>query len=165
LYKGKNIELLNFSQYIKELAENLFLTYKLDIDVNLNFDLEENIFLDMDIAIPLGIAINEIVTNSFKYAFSGRDNGDIRIKLHRDECKSSNFTLSVSDNGVGIPGDLDIKDLDSLGLQLVTTLVEQLDGEFELKRDKGTEFIIRLTVTENNNPESMASIQQFIDND
>ena len=88
--------------------------------------------------------------------FTDRDNGEIRIKLLREEngesktegCKSTTFTLSVSDNGVGIPEDLDIEDLDSLGLQLVTTLVDQLDGELELKRNYGTEFIIKFTVKE-----------------
>ncbi|HET8686214.1 MAG TPA: PAS domain S-box protein, partial [Methanosarcina sp.] len=159
LYKGKNIDLLNFSQYIKELANNLLLTYRLKIDVSLNFDLEENIFLDMDTAIPLGIAINEIVSNSFKYAFSGRDKGEIRIKLHKEgngECytegdKSTSYFLSVSDNGIGIPEDLKIEDLDSLGLQLVTSLVDQLDGELQLKRDNGTEFTIQFNVTEKEN--------------
>ena len=62
------------------------------------------------------------------------------------ECKSTSYVLSISDNGIGIPEDLDIENLDSLGLQLVTTLVEQLDGELELKRDNGTEFIIRFAV-------------------
>ncbi len=162
LYKGKNNELLTFSQYVKEFVENLILTYKLESDVSYNFDLEENIFLDMDTAIPLGIIINELVTNSFKYAFSGRDEGEIRIKLHREEGeskikdgKSTTFILSVADNGVGIPEDLEIEDLNSLGLQLVTTLVEQLDGELDLKRDNGTEFIIRFSVTENENPLSV----------
>ena len=151
LYKGKNIDELNFSQYIKDLVNNLLLTYRLETDVSLDFDMEENISLEMDTAIPLGIIINELVTNSFKYAFSGRDKGEIRIKLHGDECKSSNFTLSVSDNGVGIPEDLKIEDLDSLGLQLVTSLVDQLDGELELNRDNGTDFIIRFTVAEKDN--------------
>jgi len=156
LYKGKNTDVINFSQYIKVLAESLLLTYRLDIEVNLDFDLEENLFLDMDTAIPLGIIINEIVSNSFKYAFSGRDKGEIRIKLFRKEngeCKnegfkSTTFILSISDNGIGIPKDLDIENLGSLGLQLVTTLVDQLDGELELKRDNDTEFTIRFTVIE-----------------
>jgi two-component sensor histidine kinase len=107
----------------------------------------------MDTAIPIGIVINEIVSNSFKYAFSGRDKGEIRVKFYREEgeCKTEGcniipYVLSVSDNGVGIPEDLEIKDLDSLGLQLVTTLTDQLDGKLELKRDNGTEFIIRFTV-------------------
>jgi PAS domain S-box-containing protein len=169
LYKGKNIELLNFSQYIKELADNLLLTYKLETDINFIFDLEKNVFLEMDTAIPLGIVINELVTNSFKYAFSGRDKGEIRLKLHRDKSEGcntegsiTNITLSVSDNGIGIPSDLDIEDLDSLGLQLVTTLVEQLDGELELKRDNGTEFIIRFTVMKNNN---QGSEPQLVNNE
>ena len=156
LYKGKNTDVINFSQYIKVLAESLLLTYRLDIEVNLDFGLEENLFLDMDTAIPLGIIINEIVSNSFKYAFSGRDKGEIRIKLFRKEngeCKnegfkSTTFILSISDNGIGIPKDLDIENLGSLGLQLVTTLVDRLDGELELKRDNDTEFTIRFTVIE-----------------
>ena len=156
LYKGKNIDLLNFSQYIKELANNLLLTYSLKTNVSLNFDLEENIFLDMDTSIPLGIVINEIVSNSFKYAFSGRNKGEIRVKFYREEegeskkegCTNVSYVLSISDNGVGIPEDLEIEDLDSLGLQLVTTLVDQLDGELEMKRNNGTEFIIRFTVIE-----------------
>jgi len=174
LYKGKNIDLLNFSQYIKELANNLLLIYSLKTDVSLNFDLEENIFLDMDIAIPLGIAINEIISNSFKYAFSGRDKGEIRIRLHREgngkskneEFASTAYVLSVSDNGIGIPEDLNIEDLDSLGLQIVTSLVDQLDGELQLKKDNGTEFTIEFNVTEKDNQVS-APVSQFqlVDND
>ena len=73
---------MNFSSYIKELAENLFLTYRLgNTDISLNMDLEENLFFDMDTAVPLGIIINELVSNSLKHAFSGRDKGEIRIKL------------------------------------------------------------------------------------
>jgi PAS domain S-box-containing protein len=155
LYKGKNIEVLNFSQYIKELAENLLLTYRLENNVSLNLDLEENILYDLDTAIPLGIIVNELVSNSLKHAFQGRDKGLIQIKLHRDENRESKsedfesvFVMKVSDNGVGIPEDLEIEDLDSLGMQLVTSLVDQLDGEFELRKDNGTEFTIKFTVIE-----------------
>jgi two-component sensor histidine kinase len=128
----------------------------------------------MDTSIPLGIAINEIISNSFKYAFSGRDKGEIRIRLHREgngESKSEEFAstayvLTVSDNGVGIPENLDIEDLDSLGLQLVTSLVDQLDGEFELKRGNGTEFTVKFNVTEKANQTSPPVSQlQLVDND
>ena len=97
--------------------------------------------------------------NSFqsKYAFNGRDNGE-QIKLRREEgeCKKednmdTSFTLTVSDNGVGIPENIDIEDLDSLGIQLITTLADQLDGKLELKRNNGTEFIIRFTVSKKDN--------------
>ncbi len=166
LHKSEGLDTLNFSPYIEELAENLFQTYRLgNTNVRLNMDLEENIFFDMDTAVPLGIIINELVSNSLKHAFSGRDKGEIRIKLHRKEneenksegCKSTSFILTVSDDGIGISKSLDIEDLDSLGLQLVTSLVDQLDGELELKRNHGTEFTIRFTVTEKNNPASASA--------
>ena len=156
LYKGEGTDTLDFSTYIRELAENLFQTYRLKSkNIHLNMDLEENAFFDMDTAVPLGIIVNELVSNSLKHAFQGRDKGEIRIKLRREEgeykrkaIRSASFILTVSDNGVGIPENLDIEDLDSLGIQLITTLVDQLDGELELKRNNGTEFTIRFTVTE-----------------
>ncbi|MDW5559913.1 PAS domain S-box protein [Methanosarcina sp.] len=163
-HKGGGTDTLNFSQYIKNLADNLFLTYKFGSDgIILDMDIEENIFFDMDTSIPLGMIINELVSNSLKHAFSGREKGEIKIKLHREErkeciesisedCKSTNFTLTISDNGVGILEELDIEDLNSLGFQLVISLVDQLDGEFELKRNNGTEFTMRFTVTEKDDP-------------
>jgi PAS domain S-box-containing protein len=177
LYKGGGFETLNFSPYIGELAKDLFLTYKLEnTDISLNTDLEENILLDMDTAIPLGMIVNELISNSLKHAFIGRDKGEIRVKLHREEkgecinhrqesksedCKNKTFILTVSDNGVGIPENLDIENPNTLGLQLVTSLVDQLDGELEMKRNNGTEFIIRFTVMENNNQESVPAAQRL----
>ena len=152
LYKGERTDTLDFSTYIRELAENLFRTYSLKSkNIQMNTDLEENAFFDMDVAVPLGIIVNEIVSNSLKHAFQGRDEGEIRIKLRREESegsKSDSFVLTVSDNGVGIPENLDIEDLDSLGIQLINTLVEQLNGKLELKRNNGTEFSVRFTVKE-----------------
>jgi PAS domain S-box-containing protein len=166
LYKGGGFETLNFSSYIEELAENLFQTYSLgNTCISLKLDLAENVFFDMDIAVPLGIIVNELVTNSLKHAFQGRDKGEIQIKLQREEIgsylksinenfDSTTFELTVSDNGVGIPENFGIEELDSLGLQLVTSLVDQLDGEHEIKRNNGTEFTVWFTVKEKNNPES-----------
>jgi PAS domain S-box-containing protein len=161
LYKGGETDKLNFSSYVRKLAENLILAYTVgNKDISLDVDLEESTFFNVDTAVPLGIIVNEIVSNSFKYAFSGRDKGEIRIKLHREKegeckkegCKTKSYVLSLSDNGVGIPEDLDIENLDSLGLQLVTSLVDQLNGQLEIKRGNGTEFIIRFNSTEKNNP-------------
>jgi two-component sensor histidine kinase len=168
LHKG-GLDKLNFSQYIKELADNLLLTYRVGNNgIILDIDVEEDIFFDMDTPVPLGIIINEVVSNSLKHAFPCSDKGEIRIKLHREEngeceikdSKNTIFTLSVADNGVGIPEDFDIENIDSLGLQLVTILVDQLDGELELRRDNGTKFTIRFMVTENNNSVSVPTIQQ-----
>ena len=168
LYKGGRFDTINLSSYIEELTKNLFLAYRLtNTDISLKMDLEKNLFFDMDSAVPLGIIVNELVSNSLKHAFTERDKGEISIKLCREnieecvnnveeskkeECKSSNFSLTVSDNGVGIPENLDFENLDSLGFQLLVSLVEQLNGEFELKRNNGTEFIITFTVLEYNYP-------------
>ena len=162
LHEGRENDTLNFSIYLEKLVKNLFQTYRLgNTDTRLNLDLEENIFFDMDIAVPLGIIINELVSNSLKYAFPGREKGLIQIKLYREEsrectnnilasekirCKYTNFVLTVSDNGVGMPESFNSESSDSLGLQLVTTLVVQLNGELELKRNNGTEFTIKFQV-------------------
>ena len=170
LYKGGGFETLNFSPYIEELAENLFQSYRLgNTDIRLRLDLAENTFFDMDIAVPLGIIVNELVTNSFKHAFNDRNQGEIRIGLHREEegecilCTnedcSNTFTLTVSDNGVGIPEALDVEDIETLGMQLVTSLVDQLDGELELNRENGTEFIISFAIAEKNDQVSMTAQQ------
>lgn len=152
LYKGEMFEQLNFSSYVEELADNLLLTYRLgNYNINLNMDLHQDVFFDIDTAVPLGIIINELVSNALKHAFPDRNDGEIRIKLSKDEGCDTRFTLTISDNGVGIPENLNVDDIDSLGLQLVTSLVDQLDGEFELKKDKGTEFTIRFAVTEKSN--------------
>ncbi|MCO5381200.1 MAG: PAS domain-containing protein [Methanosarcina barkeri] len=162
LYKGGVLDTLNFSSYVKKLTKNLFQTYRLgNASTSLNMNLEENISLDMDTAIPLGIIINELVSNALKYAFVDRDKGEIRITLcveESRECKDNkagnndeglkgtSFILTVSDNGIGMPESFDLENPDGLGIQLITTLVDQLEGEIELKRDNGTEFTIRFTV-------------------
>jgi PAS domain S-box-containing protein len=171
LHKGRGTDTLNFSPYLERLVTNLFQTYRLEnANTSLNIELEENIFFDMDIAVPLGIIINELISNSLKYAFRGKDNGEIQIKLCREEnavCASqeqesnkeetskeetsgTNFVLTVSDNGVGIPESFNSESSGSLGLQLVAILVDQLGGELELKRDNGTGFVIRFRVLEEN---------------
>ncbi|MCC4770447.1 hypothetical protein FXV91_09695 [Methanosarcina sp. DH2] len=155
LHEGKGTDTLNFSPYLQKLVENLSRTYSLgNIDISLNLDLEKNIFFDMDTAVPLGMIVNELISNSFKYAFPGRDKGIIQIKLFsegtRNELsnkkehagKGTGYTLIVSDNGIGISEKIDFENPDTLGLQLVNVLTDQLDGEIEIKRNKGTEFTI-----------------------
>ena len=86
LYKEEGTDTLNFSEYLKKLAESLFQTYRLSSkNIHLNMDLEENTLFDMDTAVPLGIIVNELVSNSLKHAFPGRDKGEIRIELRREE--------------------------------------------------------------------------------
>jgi PAS domain S-box-containing protein len=161
LHEGGGDNSLCFSPYLKKLVENLFQTYSLgNADISLKTDLEEDIFFDMDVAVPLGIIVNELVSNSLKHAFPGRSKGEIQIKLFNEEKarneldnseeefagKGTRYILTVSDNGTGIPEKIDLENSDTLGLQLVNILVAQLNGEIKLKRNKGTEFKIRINV-------------------
>ncbi len=162
--KGEKFETLNLSAYIRKLVGKLFQTYRLEYkNIHLQMDLEENLFLNMDDAVPFGIIVTELVSNSLKHAFSGRDEGKIYVGLYKNEdcelrnsreerkCesfKSTSFILKVSDDGVGIPKSIDFENSKSLGIHLVTTLVDQLDGELKLKQDNTTEFTIRFIVTE-----------------
>lgn len=153
LHKGAATDTLDFSAYLRKLAGNLLETYSLNNEnLSLNMDLEGNAFFDMDIAVPLGIIVNELVSNSLKYAFPDDKDGEIQIKLYKErndnETHKSLFSMTISDNGKGIPENIELENVESLGLQLVTILVDQLDGEIELKRNHGTEFIINFEVTE-----------------
>ncbi|WP_440948694.1 PAS domain S-box protein [Methanosarcina sp. T3] len=153
LYKGGGADTLNFPEYIRKLTENLFRTYSLrSKNVRLCMELEENAFFNMDTAVPLGIIVNELVSNSLKYAFTDKQDGEIRIRLCRgeknDEMNRSLFSLVISDNGKGMPENIELESVESLGLQLVNILVDQLEGEIELKRDHGTEFGITFEAAE-----------------
>ncbi|WP_440955618.1 histidine kinase dimerization/phosphoacceptor domain -containing protein [Methanosarcina sp. Mfa9] len=146
LYKTRengNLETLDFTAYIRKLATDLLRSYKVgNEEIHLQLDLE-NVSLGMDTAIPLGIIVNELVSNSLKHAFPDGRNGEIRVKLQRAENDHDHqFMLIVSDDGVGLPEEFDFRDATSLGLQLVNTLVEQIEGDIELEREAGTEFKI-----------------------
>ena len=153
-----DIETFDFKTYIQKLAEELFRSYVIgNEEIILKLDIEK-IFLGMDTGIPLGIIINELVSNSLKHAFEKGKGGEIQIKLQKkgsfrpgEDSKGSNgqniyhadeFLLVVSDNGTGMPENLDFRHASSLGLQLVNILVEQLEGSIELGDVPGTEFRI-----------------------
>ena len=140
LYRTKNLSEINFKDYLQTFSENLFDSYeKPSANITLKIDVQD-IYLDLDTAIPLTLIINELVSNAMKHAFHGKKEGKITISLQRTD--EEHFCLKVSDNGTGIPEGLDIGNTDSLGLQLVTLLTRQLKGELVLSRKKGTEFQI-----------------------
>jgi two-component sensor histidine kinase len=162
LYQSKNNETLDFSAYLQKLT-SLLRSYTLrKDDVKIKLDTEET-FLGMDTAVPLGIIINELVTNSLKHAFPPGTRGEIRIQLSRTEENEDNknintsvdiidskssvdkinqYNLIVSDNGLGFPENVDFRNTRSLGLQLVNILVEQLEGTIELEIGAGAVFKI-----------------------
>lgn len=145
LYQSEDMESIDFADYTKNLITYLSQSYVVG-NRNISIDLDvADVFLNMDTAVPLGIIINELVSNSLKYAFEDKDENEKGIISVDIEHLGDDFMLKVSDDGCGIPEDIDFRDTESLGLQLVTNLVEQIDGNIELKRDNGTKFIIRFT--------------------
>jgi two-component sensor histidine kinase len=139
LYQSEGFAKIGFSDYVNNLVTYLLQSYVDRDHVKIITDVDVDIFLDIDTAIPCGLIINELITNSLKHAFPNITNGQIKIKLIRSDDR---FILNVKDNGVGFPEMLDFRNTDSLGLQLINSLVMQLDGSIELKNDGGTEFII-----------------------
>ena len=141
LYQSKDLANIDFNGYIKNLADDLFRSYGASISIALKTDIE-GVSLEIDTAIPCGLIINELVSNSLKHAFPEDREGEIKIALRRTD--RNEVELVVSDDGIGIPEDLDFRNTESLGLQLVTSLAEsQLQGKTELNRAKGTEFRIK----------------------
>ena len=139
LYRTTNFASINFSGYILNLATNLVSTYRLSEEfVELKYEMEQ-VDLVLDQAIPCGLLVNELITNAIKYAFPNNRKGIITIELKE---KGDNIELLISDNGIGLPDNFIIEESDTLGLQLVLTLVEQLDGQIQLMNSPGTEFLI-----------------------
>ena len=144
LYLAKDLSQVDFSDYISSLVSNLYRFYHVDpAKIVLNLDIR-NISLGIDTAIPCGLIVNELITNALKYAFPGNKTGEIQVKLLKageTVDNRSEYELTVRDNGIGIPESLDLKEIKSLGLYLVTTLVEhQLQGTIKLDRTSGTDF-------------------------
>jgi len=142
LYRSSDLEKIEFNEYIRDLANGLLQSHGVKpgtIELNINV---KDTSIGIDFAIPCGLIINELITNSLKYAFPDGRKGKISVSLH--PLDGSMFELVVSDNGAGIPPDVDFRKTESLGLRLVTILAEnQLQGKVDLNRNGGTEFTIK----------------------
>lgn len=135
LYRSESLASINFRDYVERLVEDIIISHGTGIMKVIEVD---DIKPDIDTAIPLGLIINELVTNSVKYAFpDGTGTVTVRIRSHDDE-----VSLVVADDGVGLPEDIEPENTDTLGLSLVSILTAQLDGTLTIRRDHGTEFRI-----------------------
>jgi PAS domain S-box-containing protein len=140
LYRTKDFSSIDFSEYVVNLCNNLVHSYQIyDTSIKPEIDVE-NVYLNLDISIPCGLIINELVSNSFKYAFKSKRSGKVIVSIKQKPNKI--VEMIISDDGPGLPKDLDFRKTESLGLQLVVTLVDQISGKIELDRKKGTKFII-----------------------
>jgi PAS domain S-box-containing protein len=146
LYQSKDYSRVPFSEYVRGLAGNIFGALRLsnnDIAIKLDID---DVLLGVDKAIPCGLILNELITNSLKHAFPDSRRGTVTVELRR--AAGADVVLSVSDDGVGMPSDFSLGHSTSLGLSLVYTLVDQLDGALDIERDNGTMFRVHFAMEE-----------------
>jgi two-component sensor histidine kinase len=144
LYRSQDLASIDFAVYIRDLASHLIRSYRARPGpVELQIDAQD-VYLAIDTAIPCGLITNELISNALKHAFPNRSSGEIHIKM--EVADTHQFTLIIGDNGIGLPKDVDFRNTESLGMQLINTLVNQLDGSIELRTDEGTEFKITFPV-------------------
>ena len=142
LYKSKDFLKVDINQYLNNIAENLFVSRGVDT-ARISLKIGKNdIALGLDSAISCGLIINELITNSLKYAFPENRKGEIRLEfVHLDD---GQLEMRVSDDGVGVPMNFDFQDSDTLGVQIVKDIAEhQLGGTVKLDNTQGSKFFIR----------------------
>jgi len=141
LYRSQDLKKVDVQDYLESLAKNIYHTYIKDPrQIQLNLNVEPHM-LDINTVIPLGLILNEILTNTFKYAFPGDAKGIVNVKFNEKENKE--FLLDVADDGVGLPTDFHEKKTVSLGMRLIHSLTEQIKGEVEINSDHGTQIRVK----------------------
>lgn len=146
LYRSEDFTRIEVSSYIEKLAHSLFETNSISGErITLNLVLDR-VFLEIETGIHCGLIVTELLTNVFKHAFPGDRKGEVTITFHAE---GPDYILCFSDNGVGIPHEIDLAESDSLGLKLVNLMVtDQLEGSIEVLREGGTTFLIRFPAPE-----------------
>jgi PAS domain S-box-containing protein len=140
LYQSSDLSRIEFSQYLRNLATHLFHSYQVDSSrIQLRIEAEE-VHLNINTAIPCGLIVNELISNALKHAFPEGRSGSLDLNLRR--VAGDGYVLRVKDDGMGFPETLDFRKTETLGMQIVSTLVSQIDGSIDLAREMGTEFII-----------------------
>ncbi len=142
LYNSGDYEFLNFGEYVKNLVENFQNTYGYKLR-NIKFEINiQDVIVNIDTAIPCGLIINELISNSIKYAFPGEKAGTISVSLEKAD--GGRLKMEIKDDGTGVKDGIDLSKADSLGIQLVTLLTRQMNGTMDVKSSKqgGTSFDI-----------------------
>ncbi|MEM0952819.1 MAG: two-component regulator propeller domain-containing protein [Pseudomonadota bacterium] len=143
LYRSDNLLEINFREYIEMLAQGLVRFYRFEaliIDLQLKVD---EIFLDIDTAVPCGLIINELISNALKHAFVGRTGEGIICVSFGKNGDHAGYEIQVSDDGHGVSTEVDLASVASMGMEIVRILTEQLEGDWDYRSDSGAVFTIR----------------------
>jgi two-component sensor histidine kinase/ligand-binding sensor domain-containing protein len=142
MYQTGDLAHIDFKDYIKELTNDLIDTYSINCDILLDIKIDDVKF-NIDTLIPLGLLLNEIISNALKYAFIGRDTGTITIHFTIEN--ENNYTLLVGDNGMGIPKEVIENEDGNLGMELIKIFVSQIDGDVKILEKEGAFFEIKFS--------------------
>ena len=158
MYESHDLSNVNIQEYIAELSQNLLRSYRLHKNVELDIDVSVKT-LTLDTLIPLGLLLNELISNSLKHAFlDDKEDGVITVKLDRDS-SSGKFVLEIGDNGIGLPNDFTFNSALTLGIELVVTLSSQLDGTIERIEKPGSHFRIEFIGLEKERQDVKSAMQ------
>jgi len=148
LYQSKSLSVVNFYDYMEDLIRDVNGSYSRDTaKIKMHLDIDPDYrHLNVDSAIPCGLIINELLSNSYKYAFPNNSNGNIYVRMGLSAENDKNIIIEISDDGVGIPQNIDLRATTTLGLQLVTMLADQIDADLTLERDRGTRYTIEFSI-------------------
>jgi PAS domain S-box-containing protein len=157
LYRSNDFSEINYREYLQTLVDSLINSLKgMNDQIRFTLDVDTSIKLNINTSIPLGLMINELVTNALKHGFNETHHGEIYLSMHRDENRE--YFLRIGDNGDGIPEGTDILNSETLGLQLVASLIQQISGTLELDTArKGTHYLIRFAELEAHHDDPISS--------
>jgi len=140
LYRSEDLARVDFADYIQSLVVHLFQVYQIPSErIRRTYDLSPSVF-GVDVSIPLGLILNELLVNALRHAFPDDRTGEIFIRLGEEQ--NGRHTLQVRDDGVGMPGPVDLAEAETIGFQLIGMLVEQIRGEVRIETGPGVSFTI-----------------------
>jgi PAS domain S-box-containing protein len=147
LYQSQDLTRINLSEYISTLATDLYQAYETEREKVVLVIETDDVSLNVDQTIPCGLVLNELISNSLKYGFPPGWKGEAKIEVTLRKTDENEIELAVKDNGIGLHDDFDIRKTKSLGLMIITLLVEdQLKGELKIVRHEGTGFFVRFKI-------------------
>jgi len=140
LYQSSNLTSINFGEYINELVTSVIDSYSLNNNIKCDVSHTNTVF-NIDLCINLGIIITELLTNAYKHAFKNKTEGLVKVQLI--STANTKHKLIIEDNGTGMKENLDINNPQTLGLEIVSGLIDQIDGTIETSSQGGLKYVIR----------------------